>query len=75
MASEPPPQKKPADAVRPAVAGAPGPAPEDEAPERLAVADRVALGRYPHRGPLLPLTGDDVRAVERALRSTCDAGD
>jgi iron complex transport system ATP-binding protein len=41
---------------------------EDEAPERLAVADRVALGRYPHRGPLLPLTAEDRGAVERALR-------
>jgi iron complex transport system ATP-binding protein len=41
---------------------------EDEAPERLAVSDRVMLGRYPHRGPLLPLTGEDHRAVERALR-------
>jgi iron complex transport system ATP-binding protein len=43
---------------------------EDEAPERLAVADRVALGRYPHRGPLAPFTDEDRSAVERALRLT-----
>jgi len=43
---------------------------EDEAPERLAVADRVGLGRYPHRGPLAPFTADDRAAVERALGLT-----
>jgi iron complex transport system ATP-binding protein len=43
---------------------------EDEAPERLAVADRVALGRYPHRGPLAPFTDEDRAAVGRALRLT-----
>jgi iron complex transport system ATP-binding protein len=41
---------------------------EDEAPPRLAVADRVALGRYPHRGPLRPFTPEDHAAVARALR-------
>jgi len=43
---------------------------EDEASERLAVADRVALGRYPHRGPLAPFTDEDRAAVVRALRQT-----
>jgi iron complex transport system ATP-binding protein len=33
----------------------------------LAVADRVALGRYPHRGPFRPLTARDREAVDRAL--------
>ncbi len=41
---------------------------EDEAPSRLAVADRVRLGRYPHRGPLAPFTAADEAAVVRALR-------
>ena len=43
---------------------------EDEAPERLTVGDRVALGRYPHRGPLAPLSPADDAAVARALRLT-----
>lgn len=43
---------------------------EDEAPGRLAVEDRVALGRYPHRGPLAPFTPEDEAAVARALRLT-----
>jgi iron complex transport system ATP-binding protein len=43
---------------------------EDEAPERITVGERVALGRYPHRGPLAPLTAEDRRAVARALRMT-----
>jgi iron complex transport system ATP-binding protein len=43
---------------------------EDEAPDRLAVEDRVSLGRYPHRGALAPLTAGDRAAVERALRRT-----
>jgi iron complex transport system ATP-binding protein len=43
---------------------------EDEAPDRLAVEDRVALGRYPHRGPLAPFTDEDRAAVARALRQT-----
>ena len=41
---------------------------EDEAPGRFAVEDRVALGRYPHRGPLAPFTVEDRAAVARALR-------
>ncbi len=43
---------------------------EDEASERLAVVDRVALGRYPHRGPLSRFTNADQAAVARALRLT-----
>ena len=43
---------------------------EDEAPDRIAVEDRVALGRYPHRGALAPLTAEDRAAVARALRQT-----
>jgi ABC-type cobalamin/Fe3+-siderophores transport system ATPase subunit len=39
---------------------------EDGAPT-LAVADRVALGRYPHRGPFRPLTARDHEAVDHAL--------
>ena len=44
--------------------------PEDEAPPMLTVADRVMLGRYPHRGPLRPFTREDEDAVARALRQT-----
>jgi len=43
---------------------------EDEAPDRLAVRDRVALGRFPHRGPIARFTAQDEAAVERALRLT-----
>jgi len=43
---------------------------EDEAPSLLSVADRVRLGRYPHRGPLRPFTQADEEAVARALRQT-----
>jgi len=43
---------------------------EDEAPDRIAVEDRVALGRYPHRGALAPLRDEDRAAVARALRQT-----
>ena len=43
---------------------------EDEAPDRLALIDRVALGRYPHRGPLARFTAEDEAAVARALRLT-----
>ena len=43
---------------------------EDAAgPAPLTVAERVALGRYPHRGPLLPLDEQDDRAVAEALRA------
>jgi iron complex transport system ATP-binding protein len=43
---------------------------QDEAPDRIAVIDRVALGRYPHRGPLGRFTAEDEAAVARALRLT-----
>jgi iron complex transport system ATP-binding protein len=42
--------------------------PEEEGPATLRVEDRVALGRYPHRGPFRPLTAEDRGAVSRALR-------
>jgi ABC-type cobalamin/Fe3+-siderophores transport system ATPase subunit len=45
-------------------------APEDEGPPMLTVADRVRLGRYPHRGPFRPFTEDDEAAVRRALELT-----
>ena len=40
---------------------------EDEGPGMLAVEDRVALGRYPHRGPFRPLLDEDRAAIGRAL--------
>ena len=43
---------------------------EEEGPSALRVADRVALGRYPHRGPFRPLTAHDQEAVDRALAQT-----
>lgn len=43
---------------------------EDEGPGMLAVEDRVALGRYPHRGPFRPLLDDDRLAIQRALERT-----
>ena len=43
---------------------------EEEGASMLQVADRVALGRYPHRGPFRPLTGRDREAVDRALAQT-----
>jgi iron complex transport system ATP-binding protein len=42
-------------------------APDDEGPSMLSVKDRVALGRYPHRGPFRPFTAEDHAAIERAL--------
>jgi iron complex transport system ATP-binding protein len=45
-------------------------APEDEGPPMLTVADRVRLGRYPHRGPFRPLTDEDEAAVRHALALT-----
>jgi iron complex transport system ATP-binding protein len=44
--------------------------PQDEGPGTLAVEDRVALGRYPHRGPFRPLVEEDRAAVKRALQRT-----
>jgi iron complex transport system ATP-binding protein len=43
---------------------------EDEGPDTLSVEDRVALGRYPHRGPFRPLDASDEAAVARALVRT-----
>jgi len=43
---------------------------EDEGPDLLTVADRVALGRYPHRGPFRPYTSADRAAIARALART-----
>jgi ABC-type cobalamin/Fe3+-siderophores transport system ATPase subunit len=43
---------------------------EEEGPGALSVGDRVALGRYPHRGPFRPFTEDDHAAVARALAQT-----
>jgi iron complex transport system ATP-binding protein len=42
----------------------------EDSPETLTVADRVLLGRYPHRGPFRPFTDDDAAAVTRALAQT-----
>ena len=44
--------------------------PEEGAPVLLSVQERVALGRYPHRGPFLPLTPADRDAVSHALDQT-----
>ncbi len=43
---------------------------EDESPDRLAVRERVALGRFPHRGPIARFTVQDEAAVLHALRLT-----
>jgi iron complex transport system ATP-binding protein len=42
----------------------------DEGSGLLTVRDRVALGRYPHRGPFRPLDASDRAAIERALELT-----
>jgi iron complex transport system ATP-binding protein len=42
----------------------------DEGPDSLTVADRVALGRYPHRGPFQRLAAADEAAVARATSRT-----
>jgi len=42
----------------------------DEGPDSLSVADRVALGRYPHRGPFQPLGAEDQAAVACAIERT-----
>lgn len=44
--------------------------PLDEGPDTFAVRDRVALGRYPHRGPFRPFSRADEEAINRALRQT-----
>lgn len=43
---------------------------DDDGAGALTVRDRVALGRYPYRGPFRPLTDEDEEAVERALQQT-----
>jgi len=43
---------------------------EEEGPDALSVGERVALGRYPHRGPFQPLDETDHAAVARALEQT-----
>ena len=43
---------------------------EEEGAGGLCVADRVRLGRYPHRGPFRPLLAHDIAAVEAALERT-----
>ena len=44
--------------------------PEEGGPVLLSVQERVALGRYPHRGPFRPLTDADHEAVSLALHRT-----
>ena len=44
--------------------------PDEGAPVLLSVQERVALGRYPHRGPFRPLTPADRDAVSQALHRT-----
>jgi iron complex transport system ATP-binding protein len=43
---------------------------EDEGGEAFTVAERVALGRYPHRGPFQSWTPHDDEAVHHALART-----
>ncbi len=43
---------------------------EEQGPDALRVVDRVALGRYPHRGPFQPLRATDDAAVAQALEQT-----
>jgi len=45
-------------------------APDEERPPALSVRERVALGRYPHRGPFRTFTAADEAAVDRALEQT-----
>jgi iron complex transport system ATP-binding protein len=49
-------------------------APEEGGPDALTIGERVALGRYPHRGPFRPFTSADRDAVERALARTGISG-
>jgi iron complex transport system ATP-binding protein len=44
--------------------------PDEEGLPALSVADRVALGRFPHRGPFRPFDPTDHAAVARALEQT-----
>jgi iron complex transport system ATP-binding protein len=47
---------------------------DPDGPGLLTVEDRVALGRYPHRGPFRPLDGGDRAAIGRALALAGIAG-
>ncbi len=40
----------------------------EEGPDAFTVRDRVALGRYPHRGPFRAFSAADEEAITRALR-------
>ena len=42
----------------------------EEGPDSLSVAERVALGRYPHSGPFRPWGAADAAAVARAIERT-----
>ena len=44
--------------------------PEEGAPVPMTVRERVALGRYPHRGPFRPLTAEDDATIADALGQT-----
>ena len=44
--------------------------PEEDARVLLSVQERVALGRYPHRGPFRPLTAEDRAIVAESLDRT-----
>lgn len=44
--------------------------PLEEGPDTFTVRDRVALGRYPHRGPFRPFSAADEEVVTRSLRQT-----
>jgi iron complex transport system ATP-binding protein len=43
---------------------------DDEGAAPLSVRERVALGRFPHRGPFRAFTAEDEAAVDRALEQT-----
>jgi ABC-type cobalamin/Fe3+-siderophores transport system ATPase subunit len=43
---------------------------EEDGPDALRVVERVALGRYPHRGPFQRLDALDQAAIARALAQT-----
>ena len=43
---------------------------EEEGPDALSVAERVGLGRYPHRGPFQAMGDADHAAIARAIEQT-----
>ncbi|MFI4944603.1 MAG: ABC transporter ATP-binding protein [Burkholderiales bacterium] len=43
---------------------------EEEGPDALSVAERVGLGRYPHRGPFQAMADADDTAIARAIEQT-----